>query len=79
MRAIRFAVLLIIAAIVPGALVHATCAPGSCCIEAECCSAVRMCHTGEGCTCTFSCGEYRDLKRAVERYKAAGNKYIAAP
>ncbi len=29
--------------------------------------------------CTFSCEEYRDLKRAVERYKAAGNKYVAAP
>jgi tetratricopeptide (TPR) repeat protein len=29
--------------------------------------------------CRFSCEEYRDLKRAVERYKAAGNKYVAAP
>lgn len=29
--------------------------------------------------CTFSCEEYRDLKRAVERYKAAGNKYVASP
>jgi len=29
--------------------------------------------------CLFSCEEYRDLKRAVERYKAAGNKYVAAP
>ena len=29
--------------------------------------------------CTFSCEEYRDLKRSVERYKAAGNKYVAAP
>ena len=29
--------------------------------------------------CVFSCEEYRDLKRSVERYKAAGNKYVAAP
>ena len=29
--------------------------------------------------CLFSCEEYRDLKRAVERYKAAGNKYVASP
>ena len=29
--------------------------------------------------CTFSCEEYRDLKRSVECYKAAGNKYVAAP
>ena len=29
--------------------------------------------------CFFSCEEYRDLKRAVERYKAAGNKYVASP
>lgn len=29
--------------------------------------------------CRFSCEEYRDLKRSVERYKAAGNKYVAAP
>jgi tetratricopeptide (TPR) repeat protein len=29
--------------------------------------------------CKFSCEEYRDLKRSVERYKAAGNKYVAAP
>lgn len=57
MRAIRFAVLLIIAAMAPGALIHATCAPGSCCVEAACCSAVRICQTGEGCTCTFSCGQ----------------------
>ena len=28
--------------------------------------------------CRFSCEEYRDLKKSVERYKAAGNKYIAA-
>ena len=27
--------------------------------------------------CLFSCEQYRDLKRAVERYKAAGNKYVA--
>jgi tetratricopeptide (TPR) repeat protein len=27
----------------------------------------------------FSCEEYRDLKRANERYKAAGNKYVASP
>jgi opacity protein-like surface antigen len=24
--------------------------------------------------CTFSCTEYRDLKKAIERFKAAGNK-----
>ena len=29
--------------------------------------------------CRFSCEEYRDLKRAVERYKANGNKYVASP
>ncbi|HEX7438827.1 MAG TPA: tetratricopeptide repeat protein [Caldimonas sp.] len=29
--------------------------------------------------CRFSCEEYRDLKRAVERYKGAGNKFVAAP
>ena len=29
--------------------------------------------------CRFSCGEYRDLKRAIERYKAAGNRYVAQP
>ena len=28
--------------------------------------------------CTFSCAEYRDLKKAVESYKKAGNKYVAA-
>jgi len=28
--------------------------------------------------CTFSCGEYRDLKKAIERYKANGNRYAAA-
>lgn len=27
--------------------------------------------------CTFSCAEYRDLKKAVESYKKAGNKYVA--
>ena len=29
--------------------------------------------------CTFSCEEYRDLKQAVERYKANGNKYVSKP
>jgi Flp pilus assembly protein TadD len=29
--------------------------------------------------CRFSCEEYRDLKHAVDRYKANGNKYVAAP
>ncbi len=29
--------------------------------------------------CTFSCEEYTDLKKAVERYKANGNKYVAGP
>jgi tetratricopeptide (TPR) repeat protein len=29
--------------------------------------------------CRLSCEEYRDLKRAVERYKANGNKYVATP
>ena len=29
-------------------------------------------------TCTFSCEEYTDLKKAVERYKANGNKFVAA-
>jgi tetratricopeptide (TPR) repeat protein len=29
--------------------------------------------------CLFSCEEYRDLKRAIERYKAAGNRYVASP
>ena len=28
--------------------------------------------------CRFSCEELRDLKRSIERYKAAGNKYVAA-
>jgi len=27
--------------------------------------------------CTFSCEEYRDLKKAIERYKANGNTYAA--
>jgi hypothetical protein len=26
--------------------------------------------------CTLSCVEYSDLKKAVERYKAAGNRYV---
>jgi len=28
--------------------------------------------------CTFGCDEYTDLKKAIERYKASGNKYTAA-
>ncbi|TMG99244.1 MAG: tetratricopeptide repeat protein [Betaproteobacteria bacterium] len=28
--------------------------------------------------CTFSCAEYRELKQAVERYKANGNQYVSA-
>jgi len=28
--------------------------------------------------CTFSCSEYRDLKASIARYKANGNKYVAA-
>jgi Flp pilus assembly protein TadD len=27
--------------------------------------------------CTFGCEEYTDLKKAIERYKAAGNRYVA--
>lgn len=27
--------------------------------------------------CSHSCEEYADLKRAIERYKAAGQKYVA--
>ena len=27
--------------------------------------------------CTFGCDEYTDLKKAIERFKAAGNKYVA--
>ncbi len=29
--------------------------------------------------CTFGCEEYTDLKNAVARFKAAGNKFVAAP
>ena len=29
--------------------------------------------------CTFGCEQYTDLKKAVERFKAAGNKYVPAP
>ena len=29
--------------------------------------------------CASACEEYADLKRAVERYKAAGNKFVSAP
>ena len=29
--------------------------------------------------CTFGCEQYTDLKKAVERFKASGNKYVAAP
>ena len=29
--------------------------------------------------CRFSCQEYRDLKKAVERFKANGNKFVAGP
>ena len=29
--------------------------------------------------CTFGCEEYTDLKQAVHRYKAAGNRYQPAP
>ena len=29
--------------------------------------------------CAESCEEYADLKKAVERYKAAGNKFVSAP
>jgi tetratricopeptide (TPR) repeat protein len=28
--------------------------------------------------CTFGCSEYTDLKKAVQNYKANGNKYVAA-
>ena len=28
--------------------------------------------------CTFGCEEYTDLKKAVQSYKANGNKYVAA-
>ena len=29
--------------------------------------------------CTLTCEEYRDLKAAVARYKANGNRYVQAP
>ncbi len=29
--------------------------------------------------CFMPCDEYNDLKKAVARFKAAGNKYVAAP
>ena len=29
--------------------------------------------------CAARCEEYADLKKAVERYKAAGNKFVSAP
>jgi tetratricopeptide (TPR) repeat protein len=29
--------------------------------------------------CLLGCPEYKDLKQAIERYKAAGNRYVAAP
>ncbi len=29
--------------------------------------------------CTFGCDEYKDLKAAVARFKANGNRYVAAP
>ncbi len=29
--------------------------------------------------CMLPCEEYTDLKKAVERYKSSGNKYVAAP
>jgi Flp pilus assembly protein TadD len=29
--------------------------------------------------CASACEEYADLKKAVDRYKAAGNKFVAAP
>jgi len=28
--------------------------------------------------CTFSCAEYRELKAAIERYKANGNQYVSS-
>jgi len=28
--------------------------------------------------CTFGCEQYTDLKKAIERFKSAGNKYVAA-
>jgi tetratricopeptide (TPR) repeat protein len=29
--------------------------------------------------CTFGCEQYTDLKKAIERYKSAGNKFVSAP
>ncbi len=29
--------------------------------------------------CTLPCGEYTDLKAAVARFKANGNRYVQAP
>ena len=29
--------------------------------------------------CIFGCEEYTDLKKAVERFKIAGNKFVSAP
>ena len=29
--------------------------------------------------CSFGCEEYTDLKQAVQRYKAAGNRWLPAP
>jgi len=29
--------------------------------------------------CASACEEYADLKKAVDRYKAAGNKFVSAP
>ncbi len=31
-----------------------------------------------GAACQSNCAEYRELKKAIERYKAAGNKYVAS-
>ncbi|MBX3626692.1 MAG: tetratricopeptide repeat protein [Rhizobacter sp.] len=31
-----------------------------------------------GAACQKACSEYADLKRAIERYKAAGQKYVAS-
>ena len=28
--------------------------------------------------CTLSCDEYTDLKKAIERYRATGNRYVSA-
>jgi len=32
-----------------------------------------------GRSCAFACEEYADLKKAVDRYKGAGNRYVAPP